>query len=106
MARLAQEEWRGVVEQISWEPRAFLFKKFLSDDECDHLVNHVRLAALNRVLGLRGLGLSRRLYSEASLVLRWRETLSSGPFSGFLSVKNVQILFRQVKGPLLRQPGC
>ena len=37
----AQEEWRGVVEQISWAPRAFLFKKFLSDDECDHLINHV-----------------------------------------------------------------
>ena len=38
-----QEEWRGVVEQVSWSPRAFLFKKFLSDDECDYLLNHVRL---------------------------------------------------------------
>lgn len=26
------------MEQVSWEPRAFLFHKFLSDDECDHLI--------------------------------------------------------------------
>ena len=39
---LRQEEWRGEVEQVSWSPRAFLYKKFLSEEECDHLINHVR----------------------------------------------------------------
>ena len=33
-----QEIWRGKVEQLSWEPRAFLFHNFLSDEECDHLI--------------------------------------------------------------------
>ncbi|KAI4347638.1 hypothetical protein L6164_008432 [Bauhinia variegata] len=27
------------VTQLSWSPRAFIYKKFLSDDECDHLIN-------------------------------------------------------------------
>lgn len=34
-----QEIWRGKVEQISWEPRAFLFHNFLSEEECDHLIH-------------------------------------------------------------------
>jgi prolyl 4-hydroxylase len=34
-----QEIWRGKVEQISWEPRAFLFHNFLSEEECDHLID-------------------------------------------------------------------
>lgn len=33
-----KEEWRGRVEQISWTPRAFLFRNFLSDEECDDLI--------------------------------------------------------------------
>ncbi|KAK9818424.1 hypothetical protein WJX72_012505 [[Myrmecia] bisecta] len=33
-----REEWRGEVIQVSWRPRAFLFKNFLSDVECDHLI--------------------------------------------------------------------
>lgn len=37
-----QEEWRGEVEQISWSPRAYIFKGFLTDAECDHLISHVR----------------------------------------------------------------
>lgn len=41
-AKNKQEEWRGRVVRLSWKPRAFLFKRFLSDDECDHLVNMVR----------------------------------------------------------------
>eukprot|EP00879_Flechtneria_rotunda_P011819 GHRR01012346.1.p1 GENE.GHRR01012346.1~~GHRR01012346.1.p1 ORF type:complete len:308 (+),score=60.64 GHRR01012346.1:171-1094(+) len=32
-----QEEWRGEVQQLSWKPRAFLAKKFLSDEECEHI---------------------------------------------------------------------
>lgn len=36
-----QEEWRGEVVRLSWKPRAFLWKKFLSDEECDHLVTLV-----------------------------------------------------------------
>eukprot|EP00252_Welwitschia_mirabilis_P000879 TRINITY_DN10866_c0_g1_i1.p1 TRINITY_DN10866_c0_g1~~TRINITY_DN10866_c0_g1_i1.p1 ORF type:complete len:311 (+),score=61.14 TRINITY_DN10866_c0_g1_i1:242-1174(+) len=27
------------VTQLSWHPRAFLYKNFLSDEECDHLIN-------------------------------------------------------------------
>lgn len=36
------EEWHGEVVRLSWKPRAFLFKKFLTDEECDHLVNMSR----------------------------------------------------------------
>lgn len=35
---LSQEVWRGRIEQISWEPRAYLLHNFLSDEECDHLI--------------------------------------------------------------------
>ncbi len=34
--------WRGEVKQISGSPRAFLYKKLLSDGECDYLINNVR----------------------------------------------------------------
>lgn len=44
-ARAAQEEWRGKVIRLSWKPRAFLFKQFLSDEECDHLVKMARAGA-------------------------------------------------------------
>jgi prolyl 4-hydroxylase len=37
-----QELWRGRVEQISWKPRAFLYHKFLSDAECEHLKSLAR----------------------------------------------------------------
>ncbi|KAK7848433.1 probable prolyl 4-hydroxylase 7 [Quercus suber] len=30
------------VTQLSWRPRAFLYKGFLSDEECDHLINLAR----------------------------------------------------------------
>lgn len=33
-----QEEWRGEVIQLSWSPRAFLLKGFLSKAECEHLI--------------------------------------------------------------------
>ena len=33
----AQEEWHGEVIHLSWKPRAFLYKKFLTDEECDYL---------------------------------------------------------------------
>ena len=36
-----QELWRGEVVQVSWKPRAFLLKSFMSEEECDHLVNKV-----------------------------------------------------------------
>jgi hypothetical protein len=38
-----QEEWRGEIEQLSWKPRAFLAKGFLSDEECEHIKNMVRV---------------------------------------------------------------
>lgn len=34
----SQEEWRGEIIQLSWSPRAFLLKGFLSDAECEHLI--------------------------------------------------------------------
>ena len=30
--------WSGRIEQISWEPRAFVLHGFLTDEECDHLI--------------------------------------------------------------------
>lgn len=36
----AQEDtstWRGEVVRLSWKPRAFLYKKLLTEEECDHL---------------------------------------------------------------------
>lgn len=38
-----QEEWRGEIEQLSWKPRAFLVKGFLSDEECEHIKTMVSL---------------------------------------------------------------
>jgi len=32
------EEWRGEIIHLSWSPRSFLLKAFLSDEECDHLI--------------------------------------------------------------------
>lgn len=32
------EEWRGAVDPISWAPRAFALRGFLSPQECDHLI--------------------------------------------------------------------
>jgi hypothetical protein len=37
-----QEEWRGETIHLSWAPRAFLLKGFLTDEECDYLVDKVR----------------------------------------------------------------
>jgi hypothetical protein len=34
-------EWDGEVQQLSWAPRLFLYKRFLSDAECDHLIDKV-----------------------------------------------------------------
>eukprot|EP00803_Ostreobium_quekettii_P004662 evm.model.scf_3141.1 EVM.evm.TU.scf_3141.1 scf_3141:6100-10850(+) len=33
-----REEWRGEVIQLSWAPRAYLLKGFLTEEECDHLI--------------------------------------------------------------------
>ena len=38
---LMQEEWRGEVIDISWSPRAFLFKGFLTEEETNHLIEKV-----------------------------------------------------------------
>ncbi|KAI8476684.1 MAG: hypothetical protein J3K34DRAFT_400129 [Monoraphidium minutum] len=32
-----EEEWRGEVVHLSWRPRAFLYKRFLNDEECDYI---------------------------------------------------------------------
>jgi hypothetical protein len=33
-----QEEWRGEIIQLSWQPRSYLLKGFLTHEECDHLI--------------------------------------------------------------------
>ena len=33
-----QEDWRGEILQLSWAPRSFVLKGFLSEEECDHLI--------------------------------------------------------------------
>ena len=37
----ARDKWTGEVVELSWEPRAFLFKKFMTDEECDSLIAKV-----------------------------------------------------------------
>ncbi|GBG00386.1 prolyl 4-hydroxylase-like [Raphidocelis subcapitata] len=37
-----EEEWRGEMVHLSWKPRAFLYKKFLSDEECEHIKDLAR----------------------------------------------------------------
>uniref|UniRef100_A0A7S0RYG0 procollagen-proline 4-dioxygenase n=1 Tax=Chlamydomonas leiostraca TaxID=1034604 RepID=A0A7S0RYG0_9CHLO len=37
-----KEEWRGEVIHLSWSPRAFLLKNFLSDEECEHLISKAK----------------------------------------------------------------
>lgn len=32
-----QVEWRGEILQLSWSPRAYHLKGFLSDEECEHI---------------------------------------------------------------------
>lgn len=39
---LGQEEWRGEVIELSWTPRAFLYKGFLSDAECQHFIDKAK----------------------------------------------------------------
>lgn len=34
--------WKGQIEQVSWKPRIFVLRNFLSEEECDHLVNKAR----------------------------------------------------------------
>lgn len=35
--------WTGTVEVVSWNPRAFVYKSFLTDEECDYMIEHVSL---------------------------------------------------------------
>ena len=56
LSHTPQEEWRGEIEQLSWKPRAFLAKGFLSDEEADHIINTVRVPPLCRDEGWVGWG--------------------------------------------------
>lgn len=42
-----EEEWRGEVIRLSWKPRAFLLKGFLTPDECRHLIDLVHVTLLH-----------------------------------------------------------
>lgn len=37
LRHLLQEKWRGKVEPVGWEPRSWLFRNFLSEEECTYL---------------------------------------------------------------------
>lgn len=37
-----KDKWIGEVVELSWQPRAFLFKKFLTDEECEHIINKAK----------------------------------------------------------------
>eukprot|EP00884_Botryococcus_braunii_P014162 jgi/Botrbrau1/22747/Bobra.0132s0080.1 len=39
--------WDGHIEELSWKPRAFLLKSFLSHEECDHLVSKASPKMMN-----------------------------------------------------------
>lgn len=34
-----QSDWSGERIQLSWSPRAYLLKNFLTEAECDHLIS-------------------------------------------------------------------
>eukprot|EP01025_Chloroclados_australasicus_P050639 TRINITY_DN5845_c0_g1_i1.p1 TRINITY_DN5845_c0_g1~~TRINITY_DN5845_c0_g1_i1.p1 ORF type:complete len:309 (-),score=38.08 TRINITY_DN5845_c0_g1_i1:202-1128(-) len=34
--------WRGEIIQLSWRPRAYLLKNFLSEEECDHIIQKAK----------------------------------------------------------------
>ena len=36
-----QDFWEGEVVEVSWKPRVFLFKGFLSEEECSHMIDIV-----------------------------------------------------------------
>ncbi len=52
MPSSSQEEWRGEIVHISWSPRAFLLKNFLTDEECDHLISKAGHACYQLLLQL------------------------------------------------------
>eukprot|EP00878_Enallax_costatus_P015111 GHUV01015823.1.p1 GENE.GHUV01015823.1~~GHUV01015823.1.p1 ORF type:complete len:220 (+),score=29.90 GHUV01015823.1:209-868(+) len=33
-----EEQWHGEIVQLSWSPRAYVIKGFLTDAECDHII--------------------------------------------------------------------
>jgi prolyl 4-hydroxylase len=33
-----QSVWSGRMEQVSWSPRAYVLHRFLTDEECDHII--------------------------------------------------------------------
>lgn len=39
---ISKEEWRGESIQLSWSPRVFVLKGFLTEEECEHLKKLVR----------------------------------------------------------------
>ena len=72
---LPQEVWRGRVEQLSWKPRAFLFHNFLSDEECDHLINLAegRLKKSSVVDSNTGASVDSEVRTSSGTFLRSRE---------------------------------
>jgi prolyl 4-hydroxylase len=39
LVEAGKELWKGRIEQVSWEPRAYILHEFLSDLECEHLID-------------------------------------------------------------------
>lgn len=40
-----QADWRGEIIQLSWKPRAYHLRGFLTDEECEHIKHIVRACA-------------------------------------------------------------
>ena len=91
-----QEEWRGEVIEVSWSPRAFLFKGFLSEEEADHLIGKVTCAVaaasaqLHMPRAAACSGCPGRLGCAAACAvtmlpgLRWRTSLAFAELAGGL----------------------
>lgn len=48
-----QSDVSYTVTQLSWHPRAFFIENFLSYEECDHLIEEVRLDRVGYNRGMR-----------------------------------------------------
>lgn len=63
------------MQQISWEPRAFLLHSFLSDEECDHLValSEGKMRKSSVVDGETGGSVDSQARTSTGTFLRYKE---------------------------------
>ena len=77
-----QEEWHGEVVHLSWRPRAFLYKNFLTDEECEHLKQKVgrgqglQAGGVAAFVGRWSVG-TRSMYQRMGSLLRFQHSLGA-----------------------------